>query len=67
MKRFSSRSNYRPVKIRGCSTMNDPWEGTDFTVCPLCKQVTKRDELFNGTHVCWSRSEFIKWSIFPDM
>ena len=55
------------MKGRG-DCVNDPWEGTEYITCPSCKQVVRREELFNGTHVCWSRSDFIKiGSTLPDM
>lgn len=45
--------------------MKDNWEGTEYTVCPHCKQVVTRESLKNRTHICQDRSDFIRESPLP--
>jgi len=47
--------------------MNNDWEGTEYTVCPSCKQVVTRESLENRTHICQDRSDFIKESLLPSV
>jgi len=28
------------------------WEGIGYAICPKCKQVVRKEELENGTHIC---------------
>ncbi len=45
--------------------MNINWEGTDYAVCPSCKQVVDRESLNNHSHIC--RSEFDRSPPFADL
>jgi len=35
------------------------WDGTEFSVCPKCKQVVRREEIDRKIHVCWNPGEII--------
>jgi hypothetical protein len=32
--------------------MENIWEGTDYDVCPSCKQIVIKDELIKHRHFC---------------
>jgi len=45
--------------------MNNDWEGTEYTVCPHCKQIVTRESLENCTYIYQDRSDFIRQSSLP--
>ena len=49
------------VKIRFDNLVQSEsmWEGTEFTVCPRCKQVVRKEEIDSKIHICWNPGEII--------
>jgi acetyl-CoA carboxylase beta subunit len=47
--------------------MVDEWEGTDYTVCPSCKQVVLKESIEKHTHVCMSHSDYMNIPPISDL
>ncbi|MDI6826707.1 MAG: hypothetical protein QMD36_06030 [Candidatus Aenigmarchaeota archaeon] len=48
------------IRIRVNTVQSESgWEGTEFTICPKCKQVVRREEIERNMHVCWNPKEVI--------
>jgi len=48
------------VKIRvDIGQSESVWEGTEFAICPRCKQVVRKEEIERKMHVCWAPGQII--------
>jgi len=39
--------------------MEDEWKGTDYTICPTCKEVVRMEDLVSGVHDCRYHERFV--------
>lgn len=49
------------IKIRVDNVLQSEsmWEGTEFAVCPKCKQIVRKEEIDSKIHVCFNPGEII--------